>query len=66
MPVRDTLQRIVTEYAGAKGQPFAGHALAGFIRHSAAEAVKDALNPEDLKPREVAENRRNSRQQSED
>jgi 5-methylcytosine-specific restriction protein A len=43
MPLRDTLQTILTDYPEAKGQPFAGHALAGFIRHGAAEVVKDAL-----------------------
>jgi 5-methylcytosine-specific restriction enzyme A len=43
MALRDTLQTILTDYAEARGKPFAGHALADFIRHGAAEAVKDAL-----------------------
>jgi len=43
MPLRDTLQTILTDYAKAKGEPFTGHGLADFVRHSAAEAVRDAL-----------------------
>src|SRR5260370_40131791 len=43
MALRNTLQTILTEHHVAKGQPFAGHALAGFIRHTAAETVNDAL-----------------------
>jgi 5-methylcytosine-specific restriction enzyme A len=43
MPVRDTLQTILTDYAVARTKPFAGHPLADFIRHAAAEAVEDAL-----------------------
>src|SRR5215813_6684596 len=43
MPLRDTLQTILTDYAEARRKPFAGHSLAEFIRHGAAEAVKDAL-----------------------
>jgi 5-methylcytosine-specific restriction protein A len=31
-------------YAEARSKPFAGHSLADFIRHGAAEAVKDALD----------------------
>jgi len=42
-PLRDTLQTILSDYPDAKGQPFAGHALAGFMRHSAKAVVKDAL-----------------------
>src|SRR6266498_177177 len=43
MPLRDTLQTILTQYAEARSKPFAGHPLADFIRHSAVEQVKDAL-----------------------
>ena len=43
MPLKDTLQSILTNYSAAKDQPFAGHSLADFIRHGAAQAVKDAL-----------------------
>jgi 5-methylcytosine-specific restriction protein A len=43
MPLRDTLQTILTDYAEARSKPFAGHSLADFIRHGAAEAAKDAL-----------------------
>src|SRR5262249_42932169 len=43
MPLQDTLQTILTGYPEAKQQSFAGHALADFIRHGAAEAMKDAL-----------------------
>src|SRR5215813_8210141 len=43
MPLRETLQTILTDYVEARSKPFAGHSLADFIRHGAAEAVKDAL-----------------------
>jgi 5-methylcytosine-specific restriction protein A len=43
MPLHDTLQTILTEYATAKSQPFANHPLGAFIRHNAAKAVKEAL-----------------------
>jgi len=43
MPLRDTLQTILTDYAEARSKPFADHSLADFIRHGAAEQVKDAL-----------------------
>jgi hypothetical protein len=43
MPLRDTLQTILTDYAEARTKPFAGHSLASLIRHDAAETVKDAL-----------------------
>jgi 5-methylcytosine-specific restriction enzyme A len=43
MTLRDTLQTILTDFAEARSKPFAGHSLADFIRHSAAEQVKDAL-----------------------
>jgi 5-methylcytosine-specific restriction protein A len=42
MPLRDTIQSILTEYAASKTQPFADHPLADFIRHEAAEAVKES------------------------
>lgn len=43
MPLRDTLQSILTDYPEAKNKPFAQHPLGAFIRHGAAEAVKEAL-----------------------
>jgi 5-methylcytosine-specific restriction enzyme A len=43
MPLRDTLQRIITEYPKAKAQPLEGHVLAQFIRHDAENAVQEAL-----------------------
>jgi hypothetical protein len=43
MPLHDTLQTILTDYAAAKDQPFAHHPLGVFIRHAAAEAVKETL-----------------------
>jgi 5-methylcytosine-specific restriction enzyme A len=43
MPLRDTLQTILTDYPKAKGEPLAGHPLGAFIRHAAAEAVEQAL-----------------------
>jgi hypothetical protein len=35
MPLRETLQTILTDYQSAKAQPLEGHALAQFIRHDA-------------------------------
>ncbi len=43
MPLRETLQRISTEYPAAKGLPLEGHALAGFIRHQAAQTLEEGL-----------------------
>jgi hypothetical protein len=43
MPLRETLQAILSDYTEARTKPFAGHSLADYIRHDAAEAVKDAL-----------------------
>jgi 5-methylcytosine-specific restriction enzyme A len=43
MPLRETLQKILTEYLIAKNLPLEGHTLAGFIRHDAAHAVDEGL-----------------------
>ena len=43
MPLRETLQRIPTEYPAAKGLPLEGHALASFIRHHAEQALEEGL-----------------------
>ena len=43
MPLRDTLQTMLADYAAAKAQPFAQHPLGAFIRHNAVEAVEEAL-----------------------
>jgi 5-methylcytosine-specific restriction protein A len=43
MPLRETLQKILTEYPAAKGLPLEGHTLAAFIRHQAAQAVEEGL-----------------------
>ena len=43
MPLRETLQRILTEYPAAKGLPLEGHALASFIRHEAAQALEEGV-----------------------
>jgi 5-methylcytosine-specific restriction protein A len=43
MPLRDTLQKILNDYLKAKAGPPAGHPLANFIRHGAADAVTAAL-----------------------
>lgn len=43
MPLRDTLQKILADYPGAKEQPFARHPLGIFIRHGATDAVEEAL-----------------------
>ena len=43
MPLRETLQTILTEYPKAKSEPLEGHALARFIRGDAEGAVQEAL-----------------------
>jgi 5-methylcytosine-specific restriction protein A len=43
MPLRETLQTILTDYPKAKSEPLEGHALAQFIRGDAEDAVKQAL-----------------------
>jgi 5-methylcytosine-specific restriction protein A len=43
MSLRDTLEKILAGYPEAKSQSVAGHPLGAFIRHAAAEAVKEAL-----------------------
>jgi 5-methylcytosine-specific restriction protein A len=43
MPLRETLQTILTDYPNAKSEPLEGHALAQFIRHDAEAAVQQAL-----------------------
>jgi 5-methylcytosine-specific restriction enzyme A len=43
MALRETLQRILTEYAKAKVEPLENHPLAQFIRHDAAQAVGAGL-----------------------
>jgi 5-methylcytosine-specific restriction protein A len=43
MPLRDTLQKILTDYASARHEALEGHALATFIRHDAAQAVEAGL-----------------------
>jgi 5-methylcytosine-specific restriction enzyme A len=43
MPLRETLQTILTDYPKAKSEPLEGHVLAQFIRGDAEEAVQDAL-----------------------
>jgi hypothetical protein len=43
MPLRTTLQTILTEYHTATAEPLEGHKLANFIRHSAASEVDGAL-----------------------
>jgi 5-methylcytosine-specific restriction protein A len=43
MPLRDIIQTILTDYAAAKSQQFAQHALGALIRHEAAETVKEVL-----------------------
>jgi 5-methylcytosine-specific restriction protein A len=43
MPLRDTLQTILADYANAKASPFKGHPLGDFIRHAAADAVLAGL-----------------------
>jgi 5-methylcytosine-specific restriction protein A len=43
MPLRETLQTILTDYTKAKSEPLEGHVLARFIRHDAEDAVQQAL-----------------------
>ena len=43
MALRETLQRMLTEYAKAKVEPLENHPLAQFIRHDAAQAVEAGL-----------------------
>jgi len=43
MPLRETLQTILTDYPKAKAEPLESHPLAQFIRHDAEDAVQDAL-----------------------
>src|SRR5262245_2715842 len=43
MSLRTTLQTILTEYHPATAEPLKGHKLANFIRHFAANEVKEAL-----------------------
>jgi hypothetical protein len=43
MALRETLQRILTEYAKAKVEPLENHPLAQFIRHDVAQAVEAGL-----------------------
>jgi len=43
MPLKETLQTILTKYPAAKGLPLEGHSLAHFIRHDAAQAVEEGL-----------------------
>jgi 5-methylcytosine-specific restriction enzyme A len=43
MPLRDTLQRIITEFPDARKQPLEAHPLARFIRAEAEQAVTNGL-----------------------
>jgi 5-methylcytosine-specific restriction protein A len=43
MALRQTLQRILSDYPAAKTAPLEGHTLARFIRGDAETAVQDAL-----------------------
>jgi 5-methylcytosine-specific restriction protein A len=43
MPLRDTLQKILTDYPSARVEPLEDHPLAAFIRHDAKHAVEDGL-----------------------
>ena len=43
MPLRETLQRILTDYRDAIAAPLEGHPLAQFIRGEAEETVAAAL-----------------------
>jgi 5-methylcytosine-specific restriction protein A len=43
MALRETIQRILTDYPVAKTAPLEGHPLAQFIRGNAEDAVQDAL-----------------------
>ena len=42
MPLRETLQTILTDYQKAKVEPLEGHPLAHFIRGNAEDAVQGA------------------------
>src|SRR4051794_3594532 len=48
MALRETLQRILTDYPQAKSEPLESHALAGFIRNDAADSVQDGLGEQAL------------------
>lgn len=43
MPLRETLQTILTDYPSAKSEPLEGHVLARFIRQDAKTTVQEAL-----------------------
>lgn len=43
MPLRETLQKILSEYPAAKSEPLEGHPLAQFIRGEAETSVTEAL-----------------------
>jgi 5-methylcytosine-specific restriction enzyme A len=43
VPLRDTLEKILTGYQLAKSEPLEAHPLAAFIRNEAAETVKAGL-----------------------
>ena len=43
MPLRDTLQKILTGYPGARGEPLESHPVAAFVRHDAKLAVEGGL-----------------------
>jgi 5-methylcytosine-specific restriction enzyme A len=43
MPLRETLQTVLTDYPKAKSEPLEGHPLAQFIRHEAGDTVQNAL-----------------------
>jgi 5-methylcytosine-specific restriction protein A len=43
MPLRDVLERVLTEYRDARATPLAGHAIAAFIRHDCREEVANYL-----------------------
>jgi len=43
MPLRETLERILTEYPHARTAPLEGHPLAQFIREEAETTVQTAL-----------------------
>ncbi len=48
MALRETLQRILTEYPQAKTQPLEGQALARFIRSDAEDSVQEGLGEQGL------------------
>lgn len=43
MPLRETFQKVLSEWPAAKALPLEGHSLAGFVRGEATQTVKDAL-----------------------